>query len=508
MKDILKKVNCSFTDDELKQMINHFALNKNSSVYEYFRSETRDENTKKCEGMDEFLIELFEQYKQDLIKSEKEDNDVFSMQSEDELIKNIDTANIKNIRDLFVLENFKRIVKKPFWPQDKNDNSRFVHITNNCLKHMEDELHECRLYLSPEMKNIIPIVKLIMEKHSENNISCHLKFNTNSLDNDRIILYSSLENISKHLEIINQIKEEYEELFHNMGNNKLWGKIEGYSDVFFGMEPFMFEYNSSYNSIRTTIIDQVLLDFFDKYNVENIEQITDEMLTFFKGRLKLYSLVNNINPYNFCLNMENDKNHKTPIRLYGDKNTSLSIAINYIFPDDDSVVISARKYSLDDYKFLSISKDELEFLYRKDEDNNDYDKSNQIRKDIYNKLEKLHKKNKIATVLNMRKPKVEKSIRRIYNTNELMNNCCINYNLYRLLPQKASELLCLLKLRDENKKMGIVSIKNMTEISSLMDEITNNDPKEVEAVMSAIEEINLDGDLNKTPQNKSLIKKL
>ena len=142
----------------------------------------------------------------------------------------------------------------------------------------------------------------------------------------------------------------------------------------------------------------------------------------------------------------------------------------------------------------------------------DYDKSNQIRKDIYNKIQKLHKKNKFITALNMRKPKLEKSVRRIYNTNQLTNNCCINYNLYMRLPQKASELLCLLKLRDENRKLGIVATKNMAEISSIMDELTNNDPKEVDAIMSAIQEINSENDLDntfdKTNQNKCLVKKI
>lgn len=156
------------------------------------------------------------------------------------------------------------------------------------------------------------------------------------------------------------------------------------------------------------------------------------------------------------------------------------------------VTISCPKYYRDDNTLLKISMEDLELIYEHDKTDQKYNDSKRIQKEVYTKLQKLHRQNKFDNVLQkiniVKRHRDKMIVQQSFDGKVLTNNGWINYNLYRVLPSKVSNLLCLIKSRMNNRQKGIVDVKTTEEISKLIDDISNNDPLEVKAVMSVIKD--------------------
>lgn len=490
MSSILDNVSCKLNDEDLIDIILKYRnedISINNSLYEYFRNDVPNNDNKECVGYENFFVEYF---KKSINKIWYYQNPSFKEKEEE----------FFSIESIISSSRYNGLRGKPVFFRGKNSDYRTIYVDGSYGKGIKEK-YDCRLYMCPKMENIIPIVEEIISMHNELNLNCYLKFNINSNDNDRITVYSSLENIDKHLDIIKKVKEQHPRLFESMGRNKLWGNIKGFQDVYFGMNPYLFNSGSSYLAIRSTIIESALIELKNKFiDLNNCSQITYEMLEYFKQMIRVYSIVHNVNPDNFCLNINNEskKKGKSPITLKrgtGD----LPIVANYLLPQQGKVIISSPYYCKDSNSFLIITVDDLEKLYKNDAS------SEKLKKYLLKKVELLHTKSKISSGFKLRKAKnisitgVETDIGSINSNGE------ISYGLYISIPTKISSYMCLSSSKFDQHKRGTIDVETLEKISTKTDEIFDIKPEIINNSKKVIKDIEKEQKEKQQSQQKRLV---
>ena len=274
-------------------------------------------------------------------------------------------------------------------------------------------------------------------------------------------------------------------MFESAGKNKLWGTIDGVDDIYFGMNPYLFNYGSSYLAIRSTIIEEALLDLKNKFpQLAAAYEVTNEMLDYFKEMIKLYSVTHNVNPDIFCININNSsrKKRKSPITL--ERNSGdLPIVVNYLLPESKKVIISSPFYVKDNNSFLVISVDELEKLYGNDKSSQEY------KKYILKKVEYLHTKNKIYSGFKLRKNR-HASITSVESDNDyICHDGQVSYGLYKSVPNKISNYMCLLTSRYEQHQRGTIDIEVIEKLSSKIDEVFDTNSQVLDNSKKIIDDI-------------------
>ncbi len=143
------------------------------------------------------------------------------------------------------------------WCPVKCQGDLFVHCRNytNTEKVAVDKV-EARLYMSPSLKNLVPLVDQIMQKYDEQDKRCYIKFATKGGRNDKLVLFTNYQSIDSDLKMLQEIQDEHPELFEEMGKNPLWGEMKGApKGVYFGEEPKATG-KFSYGTLRGQVFDR------------------------------------------------------------------------------------------------------------------------------------------------------------------------------------------------------------------------------------------------------------
>lgn len=481
MYSILEKVNLEFNLDDIKRIM-YLLLSKKveTNAYDCMKEIVNDQT--EIQNYDEFILFFYNSYVSRMncinfenIKDEKLKNDYL-------LIKNSNILQKPNsINELFESKEYEMLNYKPIIKK-----GNFTYVEGSYINNFEEEEIECRFYISPKMENLIELVNQIIIKHNKEGLPCYFKFSSDSKRNDRIIFYSSYKNAEKHLQILETIKKENPLLFFESNKNPLWGNINGTKDIYFGAEPY-YKNGNSYGSLRGAIIDETLDDFKKLYGEIESKEITDEMAIRFKRLLDYNCILNGINQNNFCLNKNNTfaKDIDRPSITLGQKNgEEIPIFIHWGNFEKNTALISNSPINTD--VCLEISLEELDLLYKRDNNDKLYDKSEFVRGKISSEFQNLIKKDKVKQYLNkfnIRKKIDNKSIvQKNIDGKVIVGEGTIDYNLYMLLPYKISQLIVKLKLQKQNRKKNISDPILTREISIINNELSNYDSNVIKKV--------------------------
>lgn len=481
MSNIIDRIESSMDEKTIIDLINKYYESIDNFLgfnsYEYFKKQIPLNDEQLSEDYMEIFVELFKDY----VSKYKNNYEQTYENNDIKILKKIDINEIECFEDLKLNSEYNKMSRKYIYFQDTLDNnkSRYIHI--NTI--FPNEEIECRFYMCPEARNIGKIIEKIVKKHEKMNLPYHLRVNTNIEDNDRIILFSDIENAETHLKIINEVRNENPELFTNMGYNKLWGKIENQNDVYFGVEPSTLKSNcESYSSLRGIVLDQSLNALYRNNNYDHFEYITPQIIDYFKQIYKINALSCNICPENFALN----KQEKPEIILGTDKKRKLPIQFDYIDINNNTISISTPIYYKDENKRLIITSDEFEKLYENTPE------AEEVKDKIYDKLQEKHRKSKTVRKLkkiNFLKFKNQKfSINKKNDNIDYIDNGIIDYNLYKLFPKFVCKLICKRKSNQKKIEIGNSIPSEIIELANLDYQLSSIDSEEEKNIKHMINE--------------------
>lgn len=199
---------------------------------------------------DEF-VELYKQgsYGQDFIKMRN-------------YLKNIpDVSTMKEVDEIFYGskgdKELEDALEKYSW-KSFGGGSGWIHVCSRYLTAKKDQYPnvEHRLYLDTESLDTYKMTTYLVEKCDEHNLPYYFKFDQYADRDDTIVIYSSTENLTKYVEILQEIKREHPELVSRAKEPPvLTGKIDGW--IGYGSEPAKTPdgQRHSFNEIRAKVLE-------------------------------------------------------------------------------------------------------------------------------------------------------------------------------------------------------------------------------------------------------------
>lgn len=199
---------------------------------------------------DEF-VELYKQgsYGQDFIKMRnylKNIPDVSTMKEADEIFYG--SKGDKELEDALEKYSWKSF----------GGGSGWIHVCSRYLTAKKDQYPnvEHRLYLDTESLDTYKMTTYLVEKCDEHNLPYYFKFDQYADRDDTIVIYSSTEDLTKYVEILQEIKREHPELVSRAKEPPvLTGKIDGW--IGYGSEPAKTPdgQRHSFNEIRAKVLE-------------------------------------------------------------------------------------------------------------------------------------------------------------------------------------------------------------------------------------------------------------
>lgn len=360
------------TDEALKQMIILMEMDLNESLYESIK---KSKNNKPFE-YESTIKNLFVQFINSFINYDRETIEKMGNKQfldDYDLIKdNYNSLMNMSLNELFSSDLFTRINYKPIYPQ--SDGSRYIHIKD--LGYSEPI--ECRIYMCPNPESTMKICELIVEKHKKYNVPFYYKINTNSNDNDRIVMYSSYDSFPIHSKIIKEIQTEYPQLFEQSEKNISWSNITDCENMYFGSEPYRSGFES-YSQRLCGTIEHAYRDFKILNNGNNNFDLNQ-----FKDYLHYELLKNNIDPENPAFNYSSKHvdSVNDGITQINYNSEQYQIYVCPLISKDEC------RITIDPLGFysLNIPKQNIEMLYEKNLNDANYEESESYRNQVIEKL--------------------------------------------------------------------------------------------------------------------------
>ena len=199
---------------------------------------------------DEF-VELYKRgsYGQDFIKMRnylKNIPDVSTMKEADEIFYG--SKGDKELEDALEKYSWKSFGGSSGW----------IHVCSRDLTAKKDQYPnvEHRLYLDTESLDTYKMIIYLVEKCDEHHLPYYFKFDQFANRDDTIVIYSSTENLTKYVEILQEIKREHSELISRIKEPPvLTGKIDGW--IGYGSEPAKTPdgQRHSFNEVRAKVLE-------------------------------------------------------------------------------------------------------------------------------------------------------------------------------------------------------------------------------------------------------------
>ena len=387
--EIAEMIENPLTDELLKNMINFMENNPDESLYKHFK----EANNKKPFKFETTIKSFFQKYINRLLGIDRKSIENYGnkhlLNDYDLIKKNREALSNMSLSDLFNSDIFSKLRYKTVYPQ--KEGSQYIHVRD--LENVENL--ECRIYMCPDPDKCMKICDLIVEKHKEYGVPYYFKINTNSKENDRIIMYCSYDYFKLHCKIIKEIQAENPDLFEGSEKNQLWSNIKGYQNIYFGGEPYYTGYES-YTSRFCRVINKAYNDFKQIHNNEfDINKSYNE----FKEYLNKEFIIENINPLNPAFNYSNNKakSNDEGITQINYNSKEYQIYVAPLISEDEC------RITIDPLVFYSITipKEDFYLLYERQPKDKDYEQSKNYRRNVIEKLLEAKKdyENKPKTVL-------------------------------------------------------------------------------------------------------------
>ena len=198
-----------------------------------------------------------------------------------------DVSTLKETDDILFGDKgdkeLERALKKYRW-DSFGENSGWIHVCSKYLTAKGDQYPnvEHRLYLNTESFDTYKMITLFAQKCDEHHLPYYFKFDEYADRDDTIVVYSSTENLSKYIEIFEEIKKEYPELVSRIKKPPvLTGQIDGF--IGYGSEPNRTRDGNlqSFNEVRVNVIEPILSKLFRNYMSDNYNNIKNDMISNF-----------------------------------------------------------------------------------------------------------------------------------------------------------------------------------------------------------------------------------
>ena len=236
---------------------------------------------------DEFYSMLFNKWKNSIIAITKEEFDELKRKGsyDDDFI--VMRNFLKSIPDLKTKQEVNNVINgkynNPELEQalDKykwnsfGEYSGWIHVCSRYLTAKKDirPNEEHRLYLNTESVDTYQLMNLIVKKYEKYKIPYYFKFDQYGNRDDTIVIYCSTENLIKNIEILQEIKNENQELISRTKQPPiLTGKIDGW--IGYGSEPEMTPSGEkqSFNQVREKAIEPAIAKTFMNWINSNINK--------------------------------------------------------------------------------------------------------------------------------------------------------------------------------------------------------------------------------------------
>ncbi len=141
------------------------------------------------------------------------------------------------------------------------EGSGWIHVCSRYVTAKKDEYPkvEHRLYLDTECLDTLKMATYIVNKCDEHHLPYYFKFSEKGNRSDTLVIYSSTENLTKYIEILQEIKKEHPDLVARTKEvPMLTGKIDNW--IGYGSEPNKAPNgeNRSFNEIRSEMLERVI----------------------------------------------------------------------------------------------------------------------------------------------------------------------------------------------------------------------------------------------------------
>lgn len=137
--------------------------------------------------------------------------------------------------------------------------SGWIHVCSRYLTAKKDQYPnvEHRLYLDTESLDTYKMITYLVEKCDEHHLPYYFKFDQYANRDDTIVIYSSTENLTKYVEILQEIKKEHPDLVSRAKEPPvLTGQIDGW--IGYGSEPSKTPdgKRQSFNEVRAKTLER------------------------------------------------------------------------------------------------------------------------------------------------------------------------------------------------------------------------------------------------------------
>lgn len=239
----------------IEKLINAYAnLSKGfGGYYEQLTKTVQKEHNKGQyyrEDADRFYAMLFNKWKNSIVAMTRDEfvqlyrkgsygQDFIKMRN---YLKNVpDVSTMKEADEIFYGnkgdKELESALDKYSWKSFGGE-SGWIHVCSRYLTAKKDQYPnvEHRLYLDTESLDTYKMITYLVEKCDEHHLPYYFKFDQYANRDDTIVIYSSTENLTKYVEILQEIKKEHPDLVSRAKEPPvLTGQIDGW--IGYGSEP-------------------------------------------------------------------------------------------------------------------------------------------------------------------------------------------------------------------------------------------------------------------------------
>lgn len=234
---------------------------------------------------DKFYSMLFNKWKNSIVNLTREEFEVLYKKGHFGIdfiklrsyLKNIpDVSTRKEADEIFYGkkndEELEIAMDKYRWSAFGEGSGSWTHVCSRYLTAKKDKYPnvEHRLYLNTESLDTYKLTYLFVQKCDKYHLPFYFKYDIYGNRDDTMVIYSSTENLTKYIDILQEIKKENPELVSRMKTPPLLtGKIDGW--IGYGSEPAKTPDGAthSFNEIRSEVIRQAIDSVTRKWLMNN-----------------------------------------------------------------------------------------------------------------------------------------------------------------------------------------------------------------------------------------------
>ena len=278
-RELYNEVENPLTNENIHKILEQ-VIKKRDEYHALISNDPQEETRISVNDRDEFYKLIYQKWRKGVLElSDKKIDELIKAGRINEDFKNFRDEMLK-IPEVNTFEDYRKIARKAFESDELEDAyDKYGMIYDNGFYHIDSSYYDYdtrrdktshRLYINMDSINGYKFVTEFIKKCDKRNIPYYFKFIFPDRRDDSIVIYSSTKHITDYIEILREIKKENEDLVKNVKNPPIiTAPIDGW--IGYGTEPKIKK--SSYNKIRSEVLEDVIKEESDKWYEENKNKI-------------------------------------------------------------------------------------------------------------------------------------------------------------------------------------------------------------------------------------------